>query len=87
VLGGHRLWIVIGISKAQTTNLAVVAPGIADALLATAMGLFAAIPASSSTISLLAGSAATGALVGMRQLTCCASFLVISIDAMLCWKK
>ncbi len=35
----------IGISKAQTTNLAVVAPGIAEALLATAAGLFAAIPA------------------------------------------
>src|SRR5262245_14245241 len=35
----------IGISKAQTTNLAVVAPGIAEALLATATGLFAAIPA------------------------------------------
>ncbi len=35
----------IGISKSQTTNLAVVAPGIAEALLATAMGLFAAIPA------------------------------------------
>ena len=35
----------IGISRAQTTNLAVVAPGIAEALLATAMGLFAAIPA------------------------------------------
>ena len=35
----------IGISKAQTTNLAVVAPGIAEALLATAMGLAAAIPA------------------------------------------
>src|SRR5262249_48598418 len=35
----------IGISKSQTTNLAVVAPGIADALLATAFGLFAAIPA------------------------------------------
>ena len=35
----------IGISKAQTTNLAVVAPGIAEALLATAVGLFAAIPA------------------------------------------
>jgi len=35
----------IGISQAQTTNLAVVAPGIAEALLATAMGLFAAIPA------------------------------------------
>jgi biopolymer transport protein ExbB len=35
----------VGISKAQTTNLAVVAPGIAEALLATAMGLVAAIPA------------------------------------------
>ena len=35
----------IGISKAQTTNLAVVAPGIAEALLATALGLAAAIPA------------------------------------------
>lgn len=35
----------VGISKAQTTNLAVVAPGIAEALLATAVGLAAAIPA------------------------------------------
>ena len=35
----------IGISKAHTTNLAVVAPGIAEALLATALGLIAAIPA------------------------------------------
>ncbi|WP_342394849.1 tonB-system energizer ExbB [Rhodoblastus sp.] len=35
----------IGISKSQTTNLAVVAPGIAEALLATATGLVAAIPA------------------------------------------
>jgi biopolymer transport protein ExbB len=35
----------IGISKSQTTNLAVVAPGIAEALLATAFGLVAAIPA------------------------------------------
>jgi biopolymer transport protein ExbB len=35
----------IGISKSQTTNLAVVAPGIAEALLATALGLVAAIPA------------------------------------------
>jgi biopolymer transport protein ExbB len=35
----------IGIAKAQTTNLAVVAPGIAEALLATAIGLIAAIPA------------------------------------------
>jgi len=35
----------IGIAHANTTNLAVVAPGIAEALLATALGLIAAIPA------------------------------------------
>jgi len=35
----------IGISESHTTNLAVVAPGIAEALLATALGLIAAIPA------------------------------------------
>jgi biopolymer transport protein ExbB len=35
----------VGISKSHTTNLAVVAPGIAEALLATAFGLAAAIPA------------------------------------------
>ena len=35
----------IGISKANTTNIAVVAPGIAEALLATGLGLAAAIPA------------------------------------------
>ena len=35
----------IGISKSHATNLAIVAPGIAEALLATAMGLIAAIPA------------------------------------------
>jgi biopolymer transport protein TolQ len=35
----------IGIAEQQTTNLAVVAPGIAEALLATALGLVAAIPA------------------------------------------
>ena len=35
----------IGISQAQSTSLAVVAPGIAEALLATATGLVAAIPA------------------------------------------
>ena len=35
----------IGIANTQTTNLAVVAPGIAEALLATGIGLFAAIPA------------------------------------------
>lgn len=35
----------IGIARTQTTNLAVVAPGIAEALLATAIGLVSAIPA------------------------------------------
>lgn len=35
----------VGIARMQTTNLAVVAPGIAEALLATALGLVAAIPA------------------------------------------
>src|SRR6266849_6633069 len=35
----------IGISKSHATNLAIVAPGIAEALLATALGLAAAIPA------------------------------------------
>lgn len=35
----------IGISRSQTTNLAIVAPGIAEALLATAVGLVTAIPA------------------------------------------
>ena len=35
----------IGIAASQSTNLATVAPGIAEALLATALGLVAAIPA------------------------------------------
>ena len=35
----------IEIAEAQDTNLAVVAPGIAEALLATGLGLLAAIPA------------------------------------------
>ncbi|MGO1540192.1 MAG: tonB-system energizer ExbB [Luteimonas sp.] len=35
----------IGIAESNTTNLAVVAPGIAEALLATGLGLVAAIPA------------------------------------------
>ena len=48
----------IGIAHSQTTNLAVVAPGIAEALLATALGLVAAIPPSLSTISSPASSAA-----------------------------
>ena len=40
-----RAFNELGISEAQTTNLAIVAPGIAEALLATAIGLVAAIPA------------------------------------------
>ena len=35
----------LGIASAGSTSLSVVAPGIAEALIATAMGLFAAIPA------------------------------------------
>ena len=35
----------VGIANSNTTNLAVVAPGIAEALLATGIGLVAAIPA------------------------------------------
>ena len=38
----------IGIAAAQNTSLAVVAPGIAEALLATAVGLVAAIPATAA---------------------------------------
>jgi biopolymer transport protein TolQ len=38
----------IGIAQAQNTSLAVVAPGIAEALLATAVGLVAAIPATTA---------------------------------------
>ncbi|MGE0108942.1 MAG: protein TolQ [Bdellovibrionales bacterium] len=38
----------IGIAQAQNTSLTVVAPGIAEALLATAMGLVAAIPATAA---------------------------------------
>jgi biopolymer transport protein ExbB len=54
----------IGISKAQTTNLAVVAPGIAEALLATGMGLFAAIPAVVIYNMLSRATAGYRALVG-----------------------
>lgn len=50
----------IGIAQAQTTNLAVVAPGIAEALLATAFGLVAAIPA------VLVYNAVTRAIAGYR---------------------
>lgn len=50
----------IGIAHSQTTNLAVVAPGIAEALLATAFGLVAAIPA------VLVYNAVTRAIAGYR---------------------
>jgi len=50
----------IGIAETQTTNLAVVAPGIAEALLATAIGLVAAIPA------VLVYNALTRAIGGYR---------------------
>ncbi len=39
------MYSFIGIAQSKSTNLAVVAPGIAEALFATAIGLFAAIPA------------------------------------------
>lgn len=52
----------IGISEAQTTNLAIVAPGIAEALLATAIGLAAAIPA------VIAYNGFAKAIAGYRQL-------------------
>jgi biopolymer transport protein ExbB len=54
----------IGISKSQTTNLAVVAPGIAEALLATAIGLVAAIPAVLFYNQLSRGIASYKALLG-----------------------
>jgi biopolymer transport protein ExbB len=57
----------IGISEAQTTNLAVVAPGIAEALLATAIGLVAAIPA------VIIYNVFARAITGYRQLLADAS--------------
>jgi biopolymer transport protein ExbB len=54
----------IGISEAHTTNLAVVAPGIAEALLATALGLIAAIPAVVIYNYLVRSIAAYRALLG-----------------------
>ena len=54
----------IGISESHTTNLAVVAPGIAEALLATAMGLVAAIPAVVIYNQLVRGIAGYRALLG-----------------------
>ena len=63
----------IGISKAQTTNLAVVAPGIAEALLATAVGLFAAIPAVIIYNQFARSIARYRALVGDAVAEVCAS--------------
>jgi biopolymer transport protein ExbB len=54
----------IGISESHTTNLAVVAPGIAEALLATALGLAAAIPAVVIYNHLARAIAAYRALIG-----------------------
>lgn len=51
----------IGIAESQTTNLAVVAPGIAEALLATALGLIAAIPAVVIYNALVRGTASYNA--------------------------
>ncbi len=53
----------VGIAQSNTTNLAVVAPGIAEALLATAMGLVAAIPA------VLVYNHFTRVLAGLRRLS------------------
>ena len=54
----------IGISESHTTSLAVVAPGIAEALLATALGLVAAIPAVVIYNHLVRGIANYRALLG-----------------------
>lgn len=54
----------IGISESHTTSLAVVAPGIAEALLATALGLVAAIPAVVIYNHLVRGVANYRALLG-----------------------
>ncbi|MGY4512291.1 tonB-system energizer ExbB [Bradyrhizobium sp. USDA 3650] len=54
----------IGISESHTTSLAVVAPGIAEALLATALGLVAAIPAVVIYNHLVRGIANHRALLG-----------------------
>lgn len=54
----------IGISESKTTSLAVVAPGIAEALLATALGLVAAIPAVVIYNHLARSTSAYRALVG-----------------------
>lgn len=60
----------IGISQAQSSSLAVVAPGIAEALLATAMGLVAAIPA------VVFYNAFARSITGYRQLLADASAVI-----------
>lgn len=57
----------IGLSSADNVNLATVAPGIAEALIATAMGLFAAIPA---TLAFNHFTAKANALYESRSLFC-----------------
>lgn len=54
----------VGIAQANTTNLAVVAPGIAEALLATGVGLAAAIPAVVACNQLRRASASVKVLLG-----------------------
>ena len=61
----------IGISKSHTTNLAVVAPGIAEALLATALGLAAAIPAVVIYNLFARSTAAIVPSLGMPRQRCC----------------
>lgn len=57
----------IGLADAESVSLATVAPGIAEALIATAMGLFAAIPAS---LAFNHFSAKAGTLYENRSLFC-----------------
>lgn len=57
----------IGLSSADNVSLATVAPGIAEALIATAMGLFAAIPA---TLAFNHFTAKANALYESRSLFC-----------------
>jgi biopolymer transport protein ExbB len=64
----------IGISEAHTTNLAVVAPGIAEALLTTAAGLVAAIPA--VVIYNFFARAMTGYRAALADLSACVQRIV-----------
>ena len=69
----------IGISKSHTTNLAVVAPGIAEALLATASGSRPRSPLSSSTTSLRVRSPAIARCFRIRRQKFFALSVAISI--------